>query len=260
MKTYVINLERRPDRFERMQTECANAGVEFERITAVDGQDPDVVDAARSCDVWCKGEPIHPNEYAAFQSHRKCWQLLVQSGDEYAAILEDDVFLSPEGAAFFSDSSIPEGVDIVKLETFGVRVHVSKNNAIRVGDRLLRRLKSRHLGTGGYILSRRAASYLLERSESVRQPVDWFIFDPRSVALGRFSVYQLMPAVVVQGKRQSTGNAGAAWATTSIPKSFAGEGVGSAAPRRFVGRVLERGKEEARSLGMRTKYIVVPYR
>jgi GR25 family glycosyltransferase involved in LPS biosynthesis len=41
MKIYVINLDRRPDRLERMQAIADSLGFEFERVSALDAKSDD---------------------------------------------------------------------------------------------------------------------------------------------------------------------------------------------------------------------------
>ena len=50
----------------------------------------------------------------------KAWEELVASGEAYAAVLEDDVVLTPSAARFLKDADwIPADVALVKLEHYG---------------------------------------------------------------------------------------------------------------------------------------------
>lgn len=84
--TFVINLDRRPDRLEGISRHLANRGVDFTRWAAVDGAIAD--------DPVIREDLIGPGHAAAMASHRHLWEVIADGGSEVALILEDDVVLS----------------------------------------------------------------------------------------------------------------------------------------------------------------------
>ena len=84
MHIYCINLERRPDRRARAESQFERAGLDVEFFPGTDGREH-----APS------GLYVTPSEYGCADSHVRVWRDIVAKGHEVALILEDDVELSP---------------------------------------------------------------------------------------------------------------------------------------------------------------------
>jgi len=198
MRTYLINLARRPDRLAAM---VRQAGSTLERVEALDARaaEPEAIDR------WFEnGGPlgeIPKGDKACLLSHRRAWEMFLATDDRHAAFLEDDVRLSPNAAALLTDDGwIPGDVQVVKLEHYGPRgqrVLLSTMHAVSSGFQLGRML-SRHTGAAAYILSRPAAELLL-RQTRFDLPVDHLLFNPNNSKLfAQLSPWQLVPAIARQ--------------------------------------------------------------
>jgi GR25 family glycosyltransferase involved in LPS biosynthesis len=86
---YVINLDSRPDRFLNVDKQFSKHGLNLTRVSAVSGKD-----------LTQAGEKTiaPPNNQAVWMSHQKVYLELINSNDEYCAVFEDDVVMTP--AAF----------------------------------------------------------------------------------------------------------------------------------------------------------------
>lgn len=84
MHIYCINLERRPDRRARAESQFERAGLAVEFFPGTDGREhtPD-------------GLYVTPSEYGCTDSHVRIWRDIVAKGHKVALVLEDDVELSP---------------------------------------------------------------------------------------------------------------------------------------------------------------------
>jgi glycosyl transferase family 25 len=116
MKIYLINLDRRPDRRAAMEGEAAKTGLSFTRLSALDGQSP----ASAEVDHWFASSgplgALSHSEKCCALSHRAAWEALAASGEDYAAILEDDVRLAPvAGALLAGHDWIPRDIGVLKL-------------------------------------------------------------------------------------------------------------------------------------------------
>lgn len=87
MKYYVINLDSRPDRYFKVEDQFLMRGISLERISAVSGKE-----------LVALGEETiaPPNNQAVWMSHRKVYEELIRSGDEYCFVFEDDVVMTEE--------------------------------------------------------------------------------------------------------------------------------------------------------------------
>lgn len=260
MKAYCINLDRRPDRWTHISGEAARAGIALQRIAAIDGQLPEIAAAAAAVAPMASGLKMSPGAFACFSSHRKAWEMLLASGDPHALVLEDDLLLADGMAAVLAGNWVPADADVVKLESWGNRAHVAKTPAAAVGRRNVSRLLSSHIGAGCYILSRAHAERLLARTISFHDPVDEMLFNDSLPHFHTATIYQMVPAPAVQGKRTDPRSTPAGWADSSIEARFSAES-GHVQTGRESGfeRVGRRWREELRARKLGTEYDVIPF-
>lgn len=201
MRSYLINLDRRPDRLAAMTAQSRALGLDLVRVEAVDAR---AVEPGELDRWFAPGGPlgeIPRGDKACLLSHRAAWQAFLATDEAHAVFLEDDVRLSPAaGALLVSDNWLPEGIGVVKLEHYGPHGQLVLLDRMRaVGEDFhLGRMLSRHTGAAAYILSRAAARLLLEQAR-FDLPVDHLIFNPNNSSLfDRLSPWQLVPAVARQ--------------------------------------------------------------
>ncbi|BCP53209.1 glycosyl transferase [Kaistia sp. 32K] len=187
MRAVVINLDRSPERLALFGEQAERLGFAFERLEAVDAHGR----------AETRG-PLSAAEIACFESHRRAWQLLVDSGEDWLAVFEDDVLLaSPIARLLASDHWIPDKTDLVKLETFDVRVAIAAKGAVVEGVSL-HRLQTTHCGAAGYILSRQCAIELLAKTHNFSEPVDIVMFNQEHEVCRNVRILQTVPAVCIQ--------------------------------------------------------------
>lgn len=199
MRCFVINLDRSPDRWSRIEKQLSGLNLSCERLSAVDGRalDDGVLRLQPASEVWKR---MNKGEIACFMSHRTCWEKIAEGADEYGAVVEDDVLLAGHAASFLSSADwIPKHVGLLKIETFREKVFVSRTaRSVKDGFKVYQ-LNSVHVGTGGYIVSKAYAKKLLSYSnEALPCPVDHFMFDPLLPSMGENAVHQLVPAICIQ--------------------------------------------------------------
>jgi len=203
MKILVINLDRTPDRMERMTSILAEQDLEPVRVSAVDGRTLSEEERAR----WMgagriptskKRQSLGLGEVACFLSHRKCWEMVLKGSDTHAVILEDDIYIGACEEVMASPDWIPADADVVKLETNAKRTILDSKPEVTIGGRHVRRLYGLHNGTAGYVVSREAARKLLDMSQTFSVTVDWFMFNPECESFHALTIYQVDPAVCIQ--------------------------------------------------------------
>ncbi|WP_122225229.1 glycosyltransferase family 25 protein [Neisseria meningitidis] len=146
-------------------------------------------------------------EKACFMSHVVLWKQALDEGVPYVAVFEDDVLLG-EGAEKFLDEDawLQERFDkdsafIVRLETMFMHVLTSPSGVADYCGRAFPLLESEHWGTAGYIISRKAMRFFLDRfavlpAEWIKA-VDWMMFTYFFDKEG-MPVYQVNPALCTQ--------------------------------------------------------------
>jgi glycosyl transferase family 25 len=203
MQIFLINLARRSDRLAAMPQKTAALDLALARIEARDAAAPHVP-GERFDDLFDDEGPlgeIPRGDKCCTLSHRLAWQAFIASGEAYAAVLEDDVVLTPSAGHFLKDANwIPPNVDLVKLEHYGPpgqSVLLSDFRKLKDGFQLAR-MHSRHTGAAAYILSRAAAQRLLEVTRFA-VAVDHLLFNPNNSPLfAKLAPWQLLPGVARQ--------------------------------------------------------------
>lgn len=257
-----INLADRPDRWLHMQAEAERENFDIERVLAVDGRDPQVALRAKQVKPMASGRRMSSNAYACFQSHILAWRKLAAGSEHWGLVLEDDVMLAPGFGSFVRNlASLPVDADVVKLETWGTRAHVSRDSQIISKNLELRRLYSSHIGAAAYLISRQAVKTMLKNCEHDRYAVDVMLFGSQGYALNNLNVYQIWPALAVQPKRIRGRLAKHSWELASMTEHFvtSDPSFKPVPVEHRVARAWRIAKESLRSVKLRSKYAVVPY-
>lgn len=206
MLRFVVNLKSSKDRWKLMQQALEKYCLEVIRVEAVDGRK--LTDNEKATYInknFTFLEPsfyrdLSPAEIGCFLSHRKCWEKLCNSEEDWALIMEDDIFFSDRAYEYINSYSwIPDSVDIVQLHSYEKEFYakVSKDKLkLPNNDLLLRLVYPIPWGCQAYWISKRAAKEALKTSTRFCVPVDDFMFNPIYSFARKFPSYRLDPAVV----------------------------------------------------------------
>lgn len=199
--TYVLNLDRHPDRLARMTQQATDAGIGFERIPAVDASL--LSDRAMDALVAPNGPiPRMPKgARACTASHIDMYRRFLKTDADYALILEDDAMLSPDLGADVAGLVQDGDFDILNLNRQTPRGAVKKLVVGRQGRQVagfdVRRLAGIHYGTAGYLISRHAAQVVLSVYPRPNAPIDHLLFNPNiSKLFGMLRIEQAFLALV----------------------------------------------------------------
>ncbi len=200
MPVHVINLDRAPERWSFMQAQGARRGLDLQRVAAVDGSAIAEAELARLCARDARGRRLIGAELGCYRSHMLAWARIAGGDAAFGAVLEDDVWLASDAAAFLGHAGwIPGDAEVITLSANGVRVTRAEVAELTHVGRGLHRLVSRTVDAGGYILARTAARRLLAAEPRFHLAVDLVLLDP---AGGRV-IYQVVPGLCVQQKHAS---------------------------------------------------------
>lgn len=196
---YYINLDRSLVRRQFMEAQSAQLGLNLWRIPAVDGTNLSPTEVLSYQPANSPRRRLTCGEIACFLSHREAWKRIASGDTRYGAIFEDDVHFSPSAKVFLSDDDwIADLADVVKLETVHDKLLLGADVATVADGRRLKPLVSRHLGTGGYLMSRDCATRLLVATEQCHVPIDHLLFEPGSIPIQNLRIVQLTPAICIQ--------------------------------------------------------------
>jgi glycosyl transferase family 25 len=170
---YILNLDRSQDRWERCQQDYGHSGVNVIRVAAVDGCQ--VVLPHPEYSKWgyrfrC-GYDAFPEEIGCFFSHVKALRLFLESDREHAVICEDDTTPSSDFAEVISEAiKYRKCWDLLRLN--GIQIPKQSPVADLNQKYQLCIPFNRYLGSGAYMVNRKAAKKLLKHSLPMRVPFD----------------------------------------------------------------------------------------
>ncbi len=203
LPVFVINLDRRPDRWEAMSAQLDRLGIEAMRIPAVDAR---LLDAQEEWELTTNGNPpfwrIDLGAAACVLGHSMAMMAFLGSGAPAALILEDDAELASDTPALLHDTDWwPAGARIVRLEEGG-----AKHRRPLWGPcgrtptrRILRRLERWCPNAAAYMIDRRGARMALEAFADPSLPADHILFNLRlSKTARRLRPLQIVPAMARQ--------------------------------------------------------------
>ena len=201
---YVINLDRRTDRWKTISENLQQIGVRAERIPAVEAQ---ALAARDEREIELGGVPLYRINYgsaANMMGHANAMKrLLLSQGTPAALILEDDAELSPDTADLLRSTDWwPKGALAVRLEDD----HRGRGGRLlwrpcgkTPSGRDLCRFERRIPGSAAYLISRRGAEIVLDSFQAPRHTTDGILFNVLSSALARrLRTVQVVPAVARQ--------------------------------------------------------------
>lgn len=181
MHAYVINLARSADRRTHITAQLNNAGVGYELVTAVDGQELDLDDAANI-------DPDFLNvEYSAGAagcalSHLNVYAKIIADGLDKALVLEDDVIV-PADLATLADAVAQQltGAEIALLNYDNPEpVRMSSEGVVHLPAGRLLALPidiSQPRSSAAYVVTREACERLVKTVLPVRVLADaWWHF------------------------------------------------------------------------------------
>jgi glycosyl transferase, family 25 len=272
VQRYVINLDRSPERLAWFQAQAAAMGLAFERVPAVDGRALPAAELARLRGLMSGRNAMSEGEIGCLLSHREAWRRVAEGDDPWAFVAEDDVHLARGAAALLAEAAwVPPGLALVKAETNFRPVELARETTPLGGGHELRGLRSYHMCTGGYFVSRDGAAALLEFSQDRVETADEIMFCPEHGIGARIGIRQLLPAICVQEKYLRPSATGFLDSIIEAErKSERREHFAGARPTgwrklwREVRRVWRQGRERLELAGVIRRpggvLVVVPYR
>lgn len=180
-KCFIIHLERASSRRANVGVIRTTLPFDVEVVSAVDAQvtsqPPNSFFGSYQHDILVPRYPnaLKPSEIACFQSHRKCWQSILDQDLDAALILEDDVSIDLPAfnrAVNLVLKTITQG-DFIR---FPYKRREDKGVVLARQDSVVLRLPLEiALGMQAQIVTRNAARELLVKTEIFDRPVDCYI-------------------------------------------------------------------------------------
>ena len=176
LATFLINLDRSPDRLAYSNLEFERYGIDYTRVQAIDGQQLDIADYPQAThNAWSYHTPLTINEVACYLSHLKALKSFLASDATHGMILEDD-FAFIENPLPCIDSLMDiKGWDIVKIYNWKKRRLKKYFTSFTTEQQTPYSLyfnASTAICNTGQIFTRRGAEKFLAKKDHLYRPVD----------------------------------------------------------------------------------------
>jgi glycosyl transferase, family 25 len=173
---YVINMARDTARMDSMAKQLSAQGLAFERVEAVVGRELTAEQwRANFSPFWyglLQGRKITNAELGCSLSHRKIWQMMIDRGQDWAVIFEDDAELRPQFSKQLSAiEHATRDFDMMHLYAFrepDIRHRESNDSAFKV-----MRYSGPHGSTAAYALRLSGARKLMRIGRVWTAPDKW---------------------------------------------------------------------------------------
>lgn len=201
-RTYVLNLDRHPERLSPLKSALDEQGVSWQRFSAFDGTGMPQSDLDELVASSGPIPRVTVGARACTASHIGILREFLETGETHALILEDDAELSGD---LFQDlpgiiEASPSGILNINRQPSSSeikRLVVDANAHSVAGGYEVHNLESIHYGTAGYVIDRDAAQMILELYPRPDIPIDHMLFNPNvSRLFGKMAIKQLFPALV----------------------------------------------------------------
>lgn len=205
MKVLLINLDRSTERLKQIKQQLDKLNISFERVVAVDANTLSELtfDFVKTPN-YEYPYPLTKGEVACFLSHKKCWELIVSSNEDWTLVLEDNAFITPRLCDYIIDKEwIPTECELIQLTHTDLPTYTNKVLEIP-NNTLMKTVYSSPFGTSAYLISKKAASIALEHSKVLRSPVDNFLFSSWSSFSKSISFWRLKKPVIKRNNINST--------------------------------------------------------
>lgn len=184
MHTYVINLERSPNRRAHITRELARTGLDHDIVTGVDGRELDLDDRTTVGPELLAKNDFPAGSAGCALSHLEVYRRILADGHEHALVLEDDVTL-PADLGAVVERVIPHltGAEVALLN-YGSRdgVGLGREGSVRLSPSSVLALPLDITGivnAAAYVITREACERLSEGLLPLRANADdWaFLYD-----------------------------------------------------------------------------------
>ena len=201
LPVYVINLDRRPDRWRMISANLEQIGVQAERISGIDAR---LLAEQEQRGIERSNKPrwkINLGSAAGMMGHGKAMKHLIESDAPAALILEDDAELAADVPTLLNSTDWwPLGAKIVRLEEVLHHPRLLWRPSGRTpSGRDVSRLERWCGGAAAYLINREGARLALTAFANPVHTTDHTLFDLRvSQTARRLRPCQIVPAAARQ--------------------------------------------------------------
>ncbi|WP_339693499.1 glycosyltransferase family 25 protein [Celeribacter baekdonensis] len=258
---YFINMATAHDRCTHMRTMLDRLGLPHKQHLATT---PDTLaDTCARLGITVVPDTLSINEQACAISHIALWDRIATGQDDWALVLEDDVYLSADARDGIEFAIAQSGCGLIRVEHWQqARIQVSKRRICDDAGRFaLHVYYDDALGTAAYLLHRDGAKALLSQVKTLSKPMDYILFNAATPP--QIDIQILSPAVAIQSDKLTPAlkDPRSPWSHISAPFDSSVQGPQTDRKKTLKAKLRQEYHNTAREIRAwrkGRKYMVVP--
>ena len=172
---YVINLDRSKDRMYNMHKNLNSLGIQYKRISAVDGEKLSIEEIEKYADIMCRTVLCSRSIIGCALSHMNAWKNIRDSNDKWHLILEDDIEITDETLQFLNDLyKIEDELGDDVIINLSCPYMFCYNEFKKIKHEILKS-PLLYASAGAYLITRTAAKKLLDTFPKIQWHIDEMI-------------------------------------------------------------------------------------
>ncbi|AUT93330.1 glycosyltransferase 25 family protein [Proteus mirabilis] len=198
MNNFIISLkDNNEDRRKHISNQFNSKKIPFLFFDAINKNNLDI---SERLNIIFNNPNLTLGEKGCFLSHIFLWKKIIDENIDVAGIFEDDIYLGKHSENLLINYSwVNKDIDIIKIEKSNKKIKTSIRPMKKVNNIQIVRLRSRHLGTAGYIITNKGAHFLFNHisQRPISNPIDHEIFNDLLID-NKYIVGQTMPCLCIQ--------------------------------------------------------------
>jgi GR25 family glycosyltransferase involved in LPS biosynthesis len=179
IQIYTINLKKRPDKLSNIIRELDRNHLSGYVFNAIDGSQLNI-NGLKNENIVDQSTQLSSGQLGCYLSHKDIWDHFLHSNKKYALIFEDDAILSNNfksklNSIFEELLLINYNWDVIYLNDLCYKFFGNQCTINHKVTQNTYRPSILGYGTLSYIINKKAATYFLDNSQTLKMPVDDFI-------------------------------------------------------------------------------------
>ena len=193
IKTYIINLDRSPDRLKDMTEKCKKANLNFERFPAYDGSK---LNLNKMIDdkILVKENNMMIGAIGCSMSHLNLWKQSIDRGDEIVLVLEDDCIIPENFWEKFNIyyKQLPSNWDLFYLGASNINGKKISDNILTPNKNIVS-TSTENTGMYAMLIKKKLLKVLYDNVIPIRDNIDQTV---KNDVFNKINVYIANPPII----------------------------------------------------------------
>lgn len=198
IKTYVINLDRSPDRLKDITENCKKANLNFERFPAYDGSKLNLNKLIND-NLLIKENKMMIGAIGCSMSHLNLWKQSIDRGDKLVLVLEDDCIIPENFWEKFNKyyKQLPSNWELFYLGASNINGKKISDN-ILIPNKNIASTSTENTGMYAMLIKKKILKVLYNNVIPIRGNIDQTI---KNIVFNKINVYIANPPIITHNNK-----------------------------------------------------------